>query len=108
MMNKVRSARLHLVKFLFVLPLLAVLLLAFRSTCERVSGAQRPVAVTEMTVQAGVPKVEAGAAVTADRPVRGRHRVAADSDQALTLFGDRGWMGWLLLRRKNFTASFGK
>src|ERR1700722_8510793 len=30
MMNKIRSARLHLVKFLFVLPLLAVLSVAFR------------------------------------------------------------------------------
>lgn len=31
MMNKISSARIHLVKFLFVLPLLAVLLLAFRN-----------------------------------------------------------------------------
>jgi len=31
MMNKLRSARLHLVKFLFILPLLGVLLVAFRS-----------------------------------------------------------------------------
>jgi TonB-dependent SusC/RagA subfamily outer membrane receptor len=30
MMNKMRSARLHLLKFLFILPLLAVLLVAFR------------------------------------------------------------------------------
>lgn len=30
MMNKIRSAKLHLIKFLFVLPLIAVLLLAFR------------------------------------------------------------------------------
>lgn len=31
MMNKMRSAKLHLIKFLFVLPLVTVLLLAFRS-----------------------------------------------------------------------------
>jgi hypothetical protein len=31
MMNKIKSARLHLVKFLFILPLLGVLLVAFRS-----------------------------------------------------------------------------
>ena len=31
MMNKIRSARLHLVKFLFILPLLGVLLVAFRN-----------------------------------------------------------------------------
>jgi hypothetical protein len=34
MMNKIRSARLHLVKFLFILPLIAVLLLAFRDKYE--------------------------------------------------------------------------
>ena len=31
MMNKIKSARLHLLKFLFILPLLAVLLVAFRN-----------------------------------------------------------------------------
>jgi hypothetical protein len=34
MMNKIKSTRLHLVKFLFVLPLLMVLLVAFRSHYE--------------------------------------------------------------------------
>ena len=35
MMNKMRSAKVHMVKFLFVLPLLAVLLLAFRFTLKK-------------------------------------------------------------------------
>jgi len=34
MMNKIRSARMHLVKFLFILPLLAILLVAFRDKYE--------------------------------------------------------------------------
>jgi len=34
MMNKIRSARLHLVKFLFILPLIGVLLVAFRNKYE--------------------------------------------------------------------------
>ncbi|HTE26553.1 TonB-dependent receptor plug domain-containing protein [Flavitalea sp.] len=34
MMNKMKSAKLHLVKFLFVLPLMAVLLLSFREKIE--------------------------------------------------------------------------
>ncbi|MBE7171651.1 MAG: M56 family metallopeptidase [Williamsia sp.] len=38
MMNKVESAQLHLVKFLFLLPLLAVLLLAFRITSNSKDG----------------------------------------------------------------------
>ena len=105
MMNKVRSARVHLVKFLFVLPLLAVLLLAFRSTYKRVSRAQRSAAVTDMTMQAGVPKVKAEAAVTADRTVRSRHRVTADTvkgNQALTLFGERGKDGVVAATTKEF------
>ena len=32
MMNKIRSAKVHLIKFLFVLPLLAIVLLSFRSS----------------------------------------------------------------------------
>ncbi|HSC40250.1 MAG TPA: M56 family metallopeptidase, partial [Chitinophagaceae bacterium] len=39
MMNKMKTARLHLTRFLFVLPLLAVLLLAFR---DKYPGAFRP------------------------------------------------------------------
>ncbi|MBS1668875.1 MAG: TonB-dependent receptor plug domain-containing protein [Bacteroidetes bacterium] len=35
MMNKFRSAKIHLIKFLFVLPLLALLLLAFRERVEK-------------------------------------------------------------------------
>ncbi len=35
MMNKMKSAKVHLVKFLFVLPLLAVLLIAFRSRINK-------------------------------------------------------------------------
>jgi beta-lactamase regulating signal transducer with metallopeptidase domain len=38
MMNKIRSARLHLIRFLFILPLIAVLLVAFR---DRFTGLSR-------------------------------------------------------------------
>ena len=41
MMNKIRSARLHLLKFLFVLPLVGVLLVAFR---DKYTGLWRPAA----------------------------------------------------------------
>lgn len=37
MMNKMKSAKAHLVKFLFILPLLAVLLLAFRNAAQNTS-----------------------------------------------------------------------
>jgi beta-lactamase regulating signal transducer with metallopeptidase domain len=35
MMNQVKSARLHLIRFLFILPLIAVLLLSFRNSIDR-------------------------------------------------------------------------
>ncbi|MBS1604431.1 MAG: hypothetical protein JST42_17330 [Bacteroidetes bacterium] len=77
MMNKVRSARLHLVKFLFVLPLLAVLLLAFRGTYERVT---RVVSDGPVVHAKDVVAEEAGRDVVAvERPVRSRRRVAADT-----------------------------
>jgi hypothetical protein len=34
MMNKLKSAKLHLIKFLFILPLLAVLLISFRDKIQ--------------------------------------------------------------------------
>jgi hypothetical protein len=46
MMNKIRSARLHLLKFLFVLPLAGVLLVAFR---DKYTGLWRPAAEVERT-----------------------------------------------------------
>src|SRR5438067_2739132 len=39
MMNKTKSAKVHLIRFLFILPLLVVILLAFRNTRQQ----QRPV-----------------------------------------------------------------
>ena len=42
MMNKMRSARLHFIKFLFVFPLLAVILLAFRNKLSSQGFDQRP------------------------------------------------------------------
>jgi TonB-dependent SusC/RagA subfamily outer membrane receptor len=45
MMNKMRSARVHLLKLLFVLPLVAVLLVAFRDRGARLFGPRGPVYV---------------------------------------------------------------
>jgi TonB-dependent SusC/RagA subfamily outer membrane receptor len=44
MMNKMRSAKIHLVKFLFVLPLLTILLLAFRNAAihNKFTATQKP------------------------------------------------------------------
>ncbi|RYY29893.1 MAG: M56 family peptidase, partial [Chitinophagaceae bacterium] len=42
MMNKMKSARLHMLKFLFVLPMLAVLLLSFRERIEGLLEQQNP------------------------------------------------------------------
>jgi hypothetical protein len=51
MMNKIKSARVHLVKFLFVLPLLGVLLVAFRNRYEKaVEAKPRHLGVNEEVV----------------------------------------------------------
>jgi len=52
MMNKMKSARAHLIKFLFVLPLIAVLLVAFRNNSDKLRQKEelrQPVAVKEQT-----------------------------------------------------------
>jgi len=49
MMNKIKSARLHLVKFMFIVPFMAVLLLAFRDKVER-STRPQPVSILDLSV----------------------------------------------------------
>ncbi len=85
MMNKIKSARVHLVKFLFVMPLVGVLLVAFRGRYEHVMQAKRSAAlneeVTVMMQRAVLPalagtgrgKPHAVKAVTADttKPLTG-------------------------------------
>jgi TonB-dependent SusC/RagA subfamily outer membrane receptor len=55
MMNKLKSARLHLTKFLFVLPLLAVVLLAFREKKQKQEGPQEPVSKSGFLVTDTLP-----------------------------------------------------
>jgi hypothetical protein len=49
MMNKMKSTSVHLVKFLFILPLMAVLLLAFRNSHKNLPSRERPVPGTTVT-----------------------------------------------------------
>ncbi len=59
MMNKLQSARVHLVRFLFILPLLAVLLLAFRSQWDsekKTETKEQKVYVAGLVVDAGTMK----------------------------------------------------
>ncbi len=65
MMNKIRSAKINLLRFLFVLPLAVVLLLAFRNKYDKAQ--QQAPAVRETVLQdttpaskKGVPKLPAG------------------------------------------------
>lgn len=51
MMNKIKSARVHLVKFLFVLPLLGVLLVAFRGRYEKSVPAKPQYSNADMVVE---------------------------------------------------------
>jgi TonB-dependent SusC/RagA subfamily outer membrane receptor len=84
MMNKIRSARLQLVKFLFILPLIAVLLVAFRDKYEglfhrpgedviNVAGIVVDVVTHQPLAGAIVVEQQSGLTTTAD--VRGFYRL---------------------------------
>ena len=79
MMNKLRTTRLHLVKFLFILPLLAVLLVAFRENYSRVRLIQPgSVNIDTAGIVPGVPdRVGAGLADTAPGPRRDTLRIVS-------------------------------
>ena len=55
MMNKMRSAKVHLIKFLFILPLVTVLLLAFRSVAIKKAVALTPENSHTAVVQTAAP-----------------------------------------------------
>jgi hypothetical protein len=65
MMNKIRSARLHLLRFLFLLPLLAVVLLAFRTRSPQLPHGNKGIVVNAVGIAIGLPdkKPLAGVAV---------------------------------------------
>jgi BlaR1 peptidase M56 len=66
MMNKMKSARLHLIKFLFLLPLVAVLLLAFRNEWKQPAPAannKQKLSTTGQGVDASTRQPLAGAPV---------------------------------------------
>ena len=56
MMNKMRSARVHLLKLLFLVPLVAVLLLAFRDRYPGLFGPRGPVYVNAAGIAISVPE----------------------------------------------------
>ncbi|OQP51946.1 M56 family metallopeptidase [Niastella populi] len=57
MMNKAKSARVHLIRFLFLLPLLVVVLLAFRNSTQ---GQQQPLKGAKTDTIPAAPKTPAG------------------------------------------------
>ena len=64
MMNKMKSARLHLIKFLFLVPLVAVLLLAFRNKLKEPAAAatkEDKVSIAGLVVDAATRQPLAGA-----------------------------------------------
>jgi BlaR1 peptidase M56 len=133
MMNKIRSARLHLLRFLFVLPLAGVLLVAFRD--KRV---MRPVVVVQPVVagtmraiahidvrDTSVPRVRLRDSVRADAlyvlngekmpPGWNPNVISADKilsvdvvkgEQAVRLFGPRGANGVIAITLKSYELHF--
>lgn len=94
MMNKMRSAKVHLIKFLFVLPLLTILLLAFRSVAidravaeeaEKVAAIEQMISdITNEPALAVIPVKDTVPTVTS--PVRGKIiGVRTDSSRTITI-----------------------
>jgi len=67
MMNKLRTARIHLVRFLFILPLLSVLLLAFRSQWDAQTDPVAPIPSVEERAAQLQPDNRMDRSVRADR-----------------------------------------
>ena len=79
MMNKMRSARLHLLRFLFLLPLLAVILLAFRNRYPHLPlGKKAPVFVNAAGIVIGLPSKDPLAGVVVDETYTGLKTITDD------------------------------
>lgn len=115
MMNKIRSARLHLVKFLFVLPLMGVLLVAFRDRDPASGGgvAGKKKVVTPSVVRDTTGPHMVLYVLNGDKMPLGwtPDDIPSDSilsidvikgEQAIRLFGERGASGVIALTTKNY------
>jgi TonB-dependent SusC/RagA subfamily outer membrane receptor len=98
MMNKMRSARLHLLRFLFLLPLLAITLLAFRNSYQNLWHQRTgPVFVNAAGIVIGLPskKPMAGVDAKKDHPEvaliytveGGIHHLVIHTDGTIEKFG---------------------
>jgi TonB-dependent SusC/RagA subfamily outer membrane receptor len=98
MMNKMRSAKVHLIKFLFVLPLVTILLLAFRSVAiDRavVEEAEKAAAIEEIIndiTSQPAPVVPVKDTVPVTNSVKGKiTAVRTDSARTITIVGRYGY-----------------
>jgi hypothetical protein len=81
MMNKARTAKVHVLRFLFMLPLLVIILLAFRNTTR-----QHPVAAPAITAVADtIPNKAAGAAPVAPEDIQTIDINKTDNSQTVTI-----------------------
>ncbi len=92
MMNKMRSAKVHLIKFLFVLPLVTILLLAFRSVAiDRAveQEAEKAAAIEEIIndiTHEPAPVIQVKDTVPVTSPVKGKIiGVRTDSTRTITI-----------------------
>lgn len=59
MMNKIKSAKVHLLKFLFILPLMAVMLISFRNTMRNDEVLSETISVADLVLNDGPEQVDA-------------------------------------------------
>jgi len=118
MMNKMKTARVHIVKFLFILPLVAVLLVAFRKkehernvTGLRVDGVPQPVHLTPVAAiynNDTTPKPKKGTKQVTDR--NSEKFEITDKKAVIHLHNGKTEEYDLTdsLQRQNFEAKYGK
>jgi len=116
MMNKMRTARMHIVKFLFMLPLVAVLLIAFRkkeyeadSSRSQLRNMSRTIAVSSAAVvNDTTPKAKANKKQTENRA--SDHFEITDKKAVIHLHNGKTEEYDLTdsLQRRNFEANYGK
>jgi beta-lactamase regulating signal transducer with metallopeptidase domain len=116
MMNKMKTARMHIVKFLFILPLVAVLLIAFRkkeheanSTRSQLRNESRTITLSSVSaVNDTIPKAKAGKKQIENRA--SDHFEITDKKAMIHLRNGKTEEYDLTdsLQRRNFEANYGK
>jgi len=100
MMNKIRSAKVHLIKFLFVLPVVIIMLLAFRNKYDAKQGPPNMPVVSGLTGADTIP-VERRSVSRIPKEIEGISVINVNKDAAEPGDASRKLHGKVLITRKD-------